>query len=317
MDAEALERLLLTLAVRVHAFSVCEVQSGWRLAFDPEEAITIHYVLVGAGTLQLPGALPVQFGPQHLLIVPPGVPYSFSDGGDYIVGEARAADSCSMPSNGLVKFTAGDGSRDMLIACGEISANYAGAYGVFDHLREPIVADLSSNAIVRMALEVMLAEIASPSVGTQALTEALMKQCLILLLRQYLTQVGVHSPFFLALQDSRLAAAITHVIEQPSAPHRVGSLAALANMSRSAFAEHFSDVFGQPPMHFVQNVRLRLAAHLLKTTDLPINVIATRVGYASRSYFSKAFRDRYGTDPKMFRALGGYEEVRAQPTEPP
>jgi AraC-like DNA-binding protein len=312
-----LERLLLTLAVRVHAFSVCEVQSGWRLAFDPEEGITVHYVLAGAGTVQLPGAVPVQFGSQHLLIVPAGVPHSVSEGGDHIVGEARAADNCSILRDRLIKFTAGDGSRDLLIVCGTVSANYAGALGLFDILREPIVADLSSNPVMRMPLEVMLAEMTSPGVGTQALTEALMKQCLILLLRQHLTRAGTHSPFVVALQDRRLAAAITHVIEQPSAPHTVGSLAALANMSRSAFAERFSDVFGQAPMKFVQNVRLRLAAHLVQTTDLPINVIATSVGYESRSYFSTAFRGMYGADPKMFRAAGKDKEAWAQPSEPP
>jgi AraC-like DNA-binding protein len=309
MKTEALECLLLTLAVRVHAFSVCEIQSGWRLSFDPEEGITVHYVLVGAGTLQLAGAVPVRFGSQHLIVVPPGVPHSVSEGGDHIVGEARAADNCSKLENGLVQLTAGGASRDMLIICGTVSANYAGALGLFDLLREPIVADLSSNATMRMTLEIMLAEMTSPSLGTRAMIEALMKQCLILLLRQHLTRAEKHSPFFLALQDSRLAAAITHVIEHPSAPHTVGSLAALANMSRSAFAERFSNVLGHTPMHFVQNVRLRLAAHLLKTTDLPINMIATKVGYASRSYFSKAFRVMYGTDPKMFRTFGGYEEA--------
>jgi AraC-like DNA-binding protein len=216
-----------------------------------------------------------------------------------------------MLTDELAKLTAGDGSRDLLIACGTVSANYAGALGLFDLLRDPIVVDLSSNPLMRMALEAMLAEMAAPSIGTRALTEVLMKQCLILLLRQHLTQAGAHSPFVIALQDRRLAAAITHVVEQPSAPHSVGSLAALANMSRSAFAERFCDVFGQAPMTFVQKVRLRLAAHLLKNTDLPVSSIATSVGYASRSYFSKAFRDMYGADPKMYRAIDGQEERRA------
>jgi AraC-like DNA-binding protein len=79
-------------------------------------------------------------------------------------------------------------------------------------------------------------------------------------------------------------------------------------MSRASFAERFSQVYAQTPMDFVQEVRLRIAARLLTTTDLPIKVIASSIGYASRSYFSRAFRAAYGADPKTFRMLGNPDE---------
>ena len=66
-------------------------------------------------------------------------------------------------------------------------------------------------------------------------------------------------------------------------------------------AEHFSLAFQQGPIDFVQKARLSIAARLLTTTDLPIKVIATSIGYVSRSYFSRAFRATYGADPSRFR----------------
>ena len=51
-------------------------------------------------------------------------------------------------------------------------------------------------------------------------------------------------------------------------------------------------------------MRLRRAARLLETTDLPVGVVAERVGYASRSYFSRAFKELYGAYPAGFRAGG-------------
>ncbi len=66
-------------------------------------------------------------------------------------------------------------------------------------------------------------------------------------------------------------------------------------MSRTAFAERFSQIFGQGPMDFVQRVRLRIAARLLTATDLPVKVIASSVGYASRSAFSRVFEATYGS----------------------
>jgi hypothetical protein len=47
MSAEVLDKLLTTLSVRLNAFAVCEIQDGYRLGFDPHEAVTIHYVLSG------------------------------------------------------------------------------------------------------------------------------------------------------------------------------------------------------------------------------------------------------------------------------
>ena len=49
MAVDILDRLLTTLAVRLHAFSVCEIQQGRRLAYPSFEAVTAHYVLKGSG----------------------------------------------------------------------------------------------------------------------------------------------------------------------------------------------------------------------------------------------------------------------------
>ena len=73
-------------------------------------------------------------------------------------------------------------------------------------------------------------------------------------------------------------------------------------MGRSAFAGRFSAVLGRSPIEFLKEVRLRRAARLLETTDLPVGVVAERVGYASRSYFSRAFKELHGTYPAGFRA---------------
>lgn len=55
------------------------------------------------------------------------------------------------------------------------------------------------------------------------------------------------------------------------------------------------------PMEFVDKTRLHHAAELLRSTNVPIKVIAGSIGFASRSHFSRAFRDAYSTDPSTFR----------------
>ena len=47
--------------------------------------------------------------------------------------------------------------------------------------------------------------------------------------------------------------------------------------------------------------RLNHAKHLLKTTDLPVKIIAQNVGYQNVSTFTNAFTNRVGISPSTFR----------------
>ena len=74
-------------------------------------------------------------------------------------------------------------------------------------------------------------------------------------------------------------------------------------MSRSAFSEHFSQTFGRTAMELLRQIRLDRAAQLLRTSELPVQTVAERVGFASRSSFSRAFRSHFDIDPAGFRAM--------------
>ena len=307
MAADTLDRLLAALAVRLHSFSVCEIQQGWRLAFSSFEAITVHYVLQGSGVLRVSNGPWLPFAPQSILVIPARQSHVVGDAGP-AARMVHAEDRCSLLADGLVTFTAGDGSRDTLLLCGAISASHGGALGLFDLLREPMIEGFSESGIVQPVFELMLAEVANPGLGTQAMTEALMKQCLIALLRRHLRRDDTGAPVFLALRHPRLARAVLAVIENPAALHTVESLASLAGMSRASFAGHFSQAFQQGPIDFVQKVRLRIAARLLATTDLPLKVVAQSVGYAGPTSLSRAFQTAYGADPTTYRRLGRHDE---------
>ena len=314
MAVDVLDRLLTTLAVRLHAFSVCRIGRARRLAFPSFEAVTVHYVLKGSGVLRVGSGEWLPFGPRSVIIVPARQSHVMGDAGP--TGDVvQAEDHCFLLGDGLVRFTTGEGEAETLLVCGAISASYGGGLGLFGLLREPMIEDGSTHPVLEAAFELMLAEVASPSLGTQAMTEALMKQCFITLLRQHLLRDQSGSPLFAALHHPRLARAVLAVIEAPAAPHTVESLASHAGMSRASFAEHFSRAFRQGPIEFVQKVRLRVGARLLTTTDLPLKVIAQSVGYAGSAPFSRAFRSAYETDPTTYRATGLHDEREPETTE--
>ena len=295
-----LQTILATMSVQVHAFAFCEIEDGWRLEkWGIPDALIVHYVLAGSGTVQAGSRPPVAFGPHSIVIPPQNLGHTIG-----FAGASRtlpAADGLDLLPNGLLRITAGSGGCDMLLACGAITARYAGALGLFDRLQDVVVGDLSASKHLRHAFSFMVEELAAPGLGTADVIGALMKRCLVVFLRLHLQNQGVRSPLFRALRDPRLADAVAAVVDAPAAPHTVESLAALCGMSRTAFAERFSDTFDEGPIAFLQRARLRLGAQLLVTSPMPVKVIAASVGYASRSHFSHAFRVAYGIDPTAFR----------------
>lgn len=311
MAADILDRLLTALTVRLHAFSICEIQNGRRLTFPAFEAITVHFVLMGSGIFSVGNGSALSFAPHSILVIPARQPHVVGDAGPDIQ-LIPAEDNCSMVTNGLVTFTAGSGTRDILLICGTVSAVYRDALGLFDLLREPVVEDLSKDDAFGHLFALMLAEVANPRLGTQAMTELLMKQCLVEFLRQRLLRDGANTTMAMILQHRGLARAVLSIMENPAAPHSVEGLASLAGMSRASFAEHFSRAFQQGPIDFLQKVRLRTGARLLATTQLPLKVIAQSIGYAGSTPFSRAFRTVYSTDPLSYRSSGVHDEREPQ-----
>jgi len=83
------------------------------------------------------------------------------------------------------------------------------------------------------------------------------------------------------------------------------SLASTAAMSRSAFAEHFMKFVGTPPMQYLTNWRMQIAANQLLSSTDSVAAIANRVGYASEAAFSRAFKKSAGSAPSEWRKSRG------------
>jgi len=72
-------------------------------------------------------------------------------------------------------------------------------------------------------------------------------------------------------------------------------------LSRSALAERFGDVMGEPIFAFLTRWRLQMAAEFLLTTTRPIGTIAHEAGYESAGAFSVAFKRVFGKPPSIWR----------------
>ncbi len=294
-----LDKLLTAMEVELEPFAVCDVRHGWRIGMPPAGHVSMHFNVVGNGRLSTPGGVVADFGPETLIVVPPSVRHRIelpSGGGD----ELDAAADCSLPVHGLKRLTAGEGTPGVLMVCGTVKVSYAGGFGLFDGLREPLLVHFEDDR-VHQAFHAMLREQAQPGPGTTIMLRALMMQCLVAMFRQLSRGGDSPLPWLVALEDPRLARALDLMLTEPEGAHTLESLASAAGMSRSSFAEHFTRAFGRPAMDVLRELRLKKAASLLRRGDRPIKAIAEAVGFSSRSHFSRAFRTAYGIDPAGFR----------------
>ena len=297
-----LDHLLAVLDIGVTHFTVCDIRNGWGLRFDACKAASLHYCLAGVGTLAVHGALPIQLEPHTFVLLPPGVAYRLESASSKRVRLENRARLCGVPSReSIPTLTVGKGQQAIATACGELRMGLIGAADLFTTLGEPMVVRFDGADGLRNQFVMLLAESARPGVGSRVLTEALLKQCLVLALRRWIELGASSSPWLAGIADRRLCRALHAVFEQPATAFTVDSLAMIAGMSRSAFAAAFRRAFGQSPMSLVKLVRLRRASELLVATRLPVAEIAKRVGFSSRSNFSLAFGQLHGRDPSRFR----------------
>ena len=295
----SLERLLDGLEVTVDPFLVRDARQPRAQGGPTMSRPTVPGTLSDAGVLELAGGASVRFSADSVSVLPPGRPRSAQEGAE------RRAGPAPRPVSPAFWRAAGDGGDHEVVASGQIRATYQGAIGLFDDLQEPLVEKLDAEDPLRRAFEELRDEIASERPGSRAMAEALLRRCLILLLRRYGEHGGGGGTWLAALEDGRLGRAVTAMQDKPERPFTLSALAELARMSRSVFAARFADALGQSPMEFLKTLRLRRAAQLLTRSDLPVKSIASRVGYSSRSSFTRAFVACYGVGPMGFRAAGG------------
>lgn len=295
-----LDKLLDHVKVHVEPFSVCLLSSGWRLRLPGPPDAMFHFVLQGGGVLRGPDGESHRLERFSLAVVPKGARHALECGRE--VGSERII-AAPPTGEGVVRLIAGNpDSADLRVACGIVSVTYGDSLNLFQRQHEIIVADLSSYPQVRLAFESILAEQGGANPGSVPLIQALMSQCLVYLLRYLSEQSDGRLTWLSGLEDPNLALALDLILERPAAAHTVESLAEVATMSRSVFAERFQAAFGCTPIRFVHDVRLRRAAELLRQRgDLSIDQVAHRVGFGSRSHFSLAFKDHFGTSPAAFR----------------
>jgi AraC family transcriptional regulator len=117
--------------------------------------------------------------------------------------------------------------------------------------------------------------------------------------------VGRLNPEFESSQPPELCRKLRHATEYIDRNLRdrltLDEIAAEVDLNPQYFARTFKKAVGRPPHRYILERRVERAKILLKTTDLSLVEIASRVGIATQSHFTTVFRRATGMTPREFR----------------
>jgi AraC-like DNA-binding protein len=149
------------------------------------------------------------------------------------------------------------------------------------------------------------AEITRADAGQSAVLDRLLDLLLVAAVRSWFAADDRRSPGWYRAQSDPVVGRVLNLIhDQPEQPWSVASLAAEAGVSRAWLARRFHQLVGKPPMAYLTDVRLSLAADLLAERGVTVASVATRVGYATPYSFSAAFKRVRGVNPSALRRAG-------------
>lgn len=146
----------------------------------------------------------------------------------------------------------------------------------------------------------MLTELRERKPGFRTTVNALMHQFLMTILRNSqldIREKGDSLPVSLDKIKDTISFLETHYCDQITIDHA----AHMANMSRSYFHALFKEVTGKTYIEFINDLRVKHADELLRTTELNTENIAFKSGFTSVSHFYKVFKESTGSTPKQVR----------------
>jgi AraC-like DNA-binding protein len=156
-------------------------------------------------------------------------------------------------------------------------------------------------------------EVTRDGPGQDVLLDRLLDLLLVTALRAWFARSGDDRPdWYRAHGDPVVGPALRLLHDNPAHPWTVAGLAARVGVSRAALARRFTELVGEPPMTYLTNRRLALAADLLREPGATVGAVARRVGYGSPFALSTAFKRVHGVSPQEHR-LGRPADPLARP----
>ncbi|MEE1830186.1 AraC family transcriptional regulator [Streptomyces sp. SP17KL33] len=305
---DAVSELLAEVRARGAVFRQTIMRPPWALRMASGAPLTLATMLRGRAWIVPDQHEPVPISVGDIAVIRGDAPYTVADApattpsltvtsADYCAGaegvehaSGRPSRTCGTPVEGAAVLVSGAFERR-----GELSERLLRAL--------PAVLVVPSEGIPHPSVEMVAEEVTRERPGQQLVLDRLLDLMLVSALRGWFDNPDADAPAWCrALDDPVVGTALRLLHDAPARPWTVADLAAQVGVSRAALARRFTALVGEPPMAYLADWRITLAADLLRETDHTVGTIARKVGYANAFALSVAFKRLRGTRPSDHRS---------------
>lgn len=275
---DLLSSILTTIRLRAQVYHHATVCGEWRLDSPQERRASFH--IVGSGQCRL-----------ELLATGQAVSLR---GGDWVL----------LPRNTSHRLSGDEAEGFTTLLCGYFEFGLGSTNPILDALPELVIIPMdnppTSTQLTALS-SLMLSEAEQVQTGNRLVLDRLAEVLFVMLLRRYLEQAAETRGVLAGLADRRLSRALAAMHREPERVWQVATLAKVAGMSRTAFAQRFVTLVGQPPLAYLSSWRMLLAERWLTEEGLSVATAAERLGYGSETAFRRAFKRCRGKGPGSIR----------------
>jgi AraC-like DNA-binding protein len=274
-------------------------------AFGPQpvNVIAYHYVSEGRLLLTVDDEPPVAVEVGEIVILPRNDPHRL---GSDLKLRAVSADQLIQPAadGALARIVHGGGGERTRLFCGFLGNDTPNdpIVRILPRVLKVPLADSPSGAWIESSLRFGVEEQAAGAVKSPAVLARLTELLFMEAVRRYLVSLPAgHAGWRAGVRDPMVGRALGLLHSRINQRWTTEDLAGAVGMSRSAFAERFTRIMGEPPMRYLAQQRLQAAAERLRNSSESIARIAFKVGYESEAAFNRAFKREFGVPPASWR----------------
>ena len=155
---------------------------------------------------------------------------------------------------------------------------------------------------LRALVSLALSEARARTIGSETVLGRISELLFVHVVRRYVAaQPPDRAGWLAGLRDPLVGSALGALHAEPARAWDLADLAQAVGTSRTVLAERFSHFVGRPPMQYLMQWRMQLAARELRGGTDTVAAIAERVGYTSEAAFSRAFKKHTGFSPGAWR----------------
>ncbi|MGY1735446.1 AraC family transcriptional regulator [Geodermatophilus sp. SYSU D00684] len=291
--------VLADLRIRGTFYCRAEATAPWGLEMPAlAGCMSFHAVTQGSCLLEVDGERH-ELGVGDLALVPHGRGHLLRSGhGSPVAGRADLLPQRYLGDHYSVLRLDGGGSPAAMV-CGVVEPDRPGAAHLLGLLPPVLVvggSDPARAGWLPLLLRVLADEAAVDRPGAEAVITRLADVVVVQAVRAWLDTAATGPGWLRALRDPQVGRAVASLHREPGSAWTLTRLAREARMSRSSFAARFTELAGEPVMHYLARWRMHLATVALGQ-GARVGELAGDLGYESEAAFSRAYKRIVGVPP--------------------